>query len=65
MLEASIGNEKEAQIALKKISAQDKLNAAVDTMKAMLASILEGPAAGLINWIGKLAGDAKKIKISI
>jgi hypothetical protein len=62
MLEASIGNEKEAQIALKKISAQDKLNAAVDTMKAMLASILEGPAAGLINWIGKLAGDAKRLK---
>jgi hypothetical protein len=62
MLEASIGNEKEAQIALKKISAQDKLNAAVDTMKSMLASILEGPAAGLIDWIGKLAGDAKRLK---
>lgn len=62
MLEASIGNEKEAQIALKKISAQDKLNAAVDTMKSMLASILEGPAAGFIDWIGKLAGDAKRLK---
>jgi hypothetical protein len=31
-------------------------------MKAMLASILEGPAAGLINWIGKLAGDSKRLK---
>ena len=62
MLEASIGNEKEAQIALEKINAQDKLNAAVEAMKAMLASILEGPAAGLINWIGKLAGDSKKLK---
>jgi hypothetical protein len=61
-LESSIGDEKAAQAALRKISAQDKLNAAVDTMKAMLASILEGPAAGLINWIGKLAGDAKRLK---
>lgn len=62
MLEASIGNEEEAQIALEKVNAQDKLNAAVDKMKAMLASILEGPAAGLIDWIGKLAGDAKRLK---
>jgi hypothetical protein len=62
MLEASIGNEEEAQIALEKVNAQDKLNAAVDKMKAMLASILEGPAAGLIDWISKLAGDAKRLK---
>ena len=62
MLEASIGNEEEAQIALEKVNAQDKLNAAVDKMKSMLSSILEGPAAGLIDWIGKLAGDAKLLK---
>lgn len=62
MLEASIGNEKEAQIALEKVNAQDKLTAAVDKMKSILSSILEGPAAGLIDWIGKLAGDAKLLK---
>jgi hypothetical protein len=47
----SIGNEKEAQDALAKINAQDKFNASMDKMKAILTSIVDGPATMLVNLI--------------
>jgi hypothetical protein len=47
----SIGNEKEAQEALAKINAQDKFNASMDKMKAILTSIVDGPATMLVNLI--------------
>lgn len=59
---ASAGNEEEAQAALEKISAQDKFNAAIEKLKSMLASIVEGPAGKFVDYLGKLLGDANKLK---
>jgi hypothetical protein len=62
MLEASIGNEKAAKAALRKIDDQEKFNASIEKLKAMLASILEGPAKGFIKWITTLMSDTKRLK---
>jgi hypothetical protein len=59
---ASAGNEEEAKAALEKISAQDKFNAAIEKLKSMLASIVEGPAGKFVDYLGKLLGDANKLK---
>jgi hypothetical protein len=50
-LESSIGDEKAAQAALRKISDQEKFNQMIENLKASLLSILEGPAKGLTDWI--------------
>jgi hypothetical protein len=62
MLEASIGNEKEAQAALKDIDAQATFNQSIETLKSMLSSIVEGPAADFANWIGDSEHGAKRLK---
>jgi hypothetical protein len=62
MLEASIGNEKDAKAALRKIDDQEKFNASIEKLKAMLASILEGPAKGFIKWITTLMSDTERLK---
>lgn len=59
---ASAGNEKKAQSALEQISAQDKFNAAIEKLKSMLASIIEGPAGKFVDYLGKLLSDANKLK---
>jgi hypothetical protein len=59
---ASAGDEKQAQAALERISAQDKFNAAVEKLKSMLASIIEGPAGKFVDYLGKLLSDANKLK---
>jgi hypothetical protein len=59
---ASAGNEEDAKAALEKISAQDKFNAAIEKLKSMLASIVEGPAGKFVDYLGKLLGDANKLK---
>ena len=61
-LESSIGDEKAAQAALRKISDQEKFNASIEKLKAMLASILEGPAKGFIKWITTLMSDTERLK---
>ena len=62
MLEASIGNEEEAQAALEKVSAQESFNQSIETLKAMLSSIVEGPAAGFVNYLSKLLKDSDRLK---
>jgi len=62
MLERSVGNEENALAALQEISAQEKFNAAVDKLKSMLVSIVEGPAAKFVDMLGKLASNATLIK---
>ena len=57
----SIGNEKEAQDALAKINAQDKFNASMDKMKAILSSIVDGPATMLVNLISGVVAFATKL----
>ena len=59
---ASAGDEKQAQAALERISAQDKFNAAMEKLKSMLASIVEGPAGKFVDYLGKLLSDANKLK---
>jgi hypothetical protein len=61
-LMASVGNEKEAQAALTRMSAQEDFNNAVEMLKSSLTSILEGPALGLVNWITKLAKHTTLLK---
>lgn len=62
MLENSIGNEEDAKAALEKISAQEKFNAAIEKLKAMLASIVEGPAATFVNMLGKMLSNSTALK---
>ena len=57
----SIGNEKEAQEALAKISAQETFNASMDKMKAILSSIVDGPATSLVNLISGVVAFATKL----
>jgi len=59
---ASAGDEKQAQSALERISAQDKFNAAIEKLKSMLSSIVEGPAGKFVDYLGKLLSDANKLK---
>ena len=61
-LESSIGDEKAAQAALRKIDDQEKFNASIEKLKAMLQSILEGPAKGFIKWITTLMSDTERLK---
>jgi hypothetical protein len=58
----SAGNEESALAALQEISAQEKFNAAVDKLKSMLASIVEGPVAKFVDKLSKLASNASLIK---
>ena len=51
MLEASIGNEKDAQAALKKNDAQTLFTQSIEKLKAMLTSIVEGPAKKFIDYL--------------
>jgi hypothetical protein len=62
-LMASIGNEKEAQAALKRISDQDRFNAAMEKLQATVTSIVEGPAMKLVEMIASLASNAKALKL--
>jgi hypothetical protein len=41
-----------AEAALKDIDAQATFNQSIETLKSMLSSIVEGPAANFANWIG-------------
>ena len=59
---ASAGDEKQAQAALERISAQDKFNAAMEKLKSTVASLVEGPAASLVDKLGNLLGDASSLK---
>jgi hypothetical protein len=59
----SIGNEEEAQAALDRISAQDRFTAAMEKLKAMIASIVEGPAMKFVNVLANLLSNATALKV--
>ena len=59
---ASAGDEEQAQAALERISAQDKFNAAMEKLKSMIASIVEGPASSFVDALGAVVGDAQALK---
>jgi hypothetical protein len=59
---ASAGDEKQAQAALERISAQDKFNAAMEKLKSMIASIVEGPASSFVDTLGAVLSDANALK---
>lgn len=62
MLERSVGNEENALAALKEISAQEKFNAAIEKLKSMLASIVEGPVAKFADKLATFLSDGDKLK---
>jgi hypothetical protein len=62
MLERSVGNEENALAALQEISAQEKFNAAIEKLKSMLASIVEGPAAKFADKLGNMVSSVDNIK---
>ena len=59
---ASVGNEEQALEALKRIDAQDTFNAAIDKLKSMVASLVEGPMAGFLDKITALLNDTERLK---
>jgi hypothetical protein len=62
MLENSLGDEKAAQAALDQISAQTTFNQSIETLKSMLSSIVEGPAADFVAWFGDAEKGAERLK---
>jgi hypothetical protein len=62
MLQRSLGNETEAKKALEQIAAQEKFNAAMEKLKSMVASIVEGPMGKFVDYITKLLSDTNKLK---
>ncbi len=63
-LMASIGNEEQAQSALERISAQDKFNAAIDKLKNMVASLVEGPMAKMLDKIVNFVSNTERLKVA-
>jgi hypothetical protein len=61
-LMASIGNEEQAQSALERISAQDKFNAAMDKLKNMVASLVEGPMQKILDKIVNFISSTERLK---
>jgi len=59
---ASVGNEEQALEALKRIDAQDTFNLAIEKLKAMVASLVEGPMAGFLDKITALLNDTERLK---
>lgn len=62
MLERSVGNEENALAALQEISAQEKFNAAIDKLKSILASIVEGPAAKFVDMLANVVSSGEALK---
>jgi hypothetical protein len=60
-LMAATNSEKDAQNALKSLDAQDKFNAAVEKLQALLGTIVEGPAAKFVDMLAGLASDSDKL----
>jgi len=62
MLENSLGNEKEAKAALEKLDAQTQFNAAIDKLKSMLTSIVEGPALKFVEMLANTISNGEALK---
>jgi len=59
----SIGSEDDAKAALAKIDAQTKFNESLDKMKALLVSVVEGPAFALVESFANLLSVLSQNKI--
>jgi hypothetical protein len=59
---ASAGDEMQAQAALERIDAQTTFNQSIETLKSMLSSIVEGPAADFVGWFGDAEKGASRLK---
>ena len=57
----SIGNEKEAQDALAKITAQEKFTASMEKLKEILSSIVDGPGRMLVKAISSVVAFATRL----
>jgi len=64
MLERSIGDEENAEKALKEIDAQTKFNNAIEKLKSLLTSIVEGPAAKFVDGLSNIEDIVTRIKIT-
>jgi hypothetical protein len=64
MLERSIGDEKNAEKALKEIDAQEKFNNAIEKLKSLLTSIVEGPAAKFVDGLSNIENIVTRIKVA-
>lgn len=62
ILQRSLGNEKEANEALKQLSAQEKFNSAMEKLKSMLGDIVSGPAAKFVDLLGKMLSNTFALK---
>ena len=60
-LMAATSSNEDAENALRKQDAQDTFNAAVDKLKALLGTIVEGPAEQFVNMLSGLASDSDKL----
>jgi hypothetical protein len=60
-LMAATSSNEDAENALRKQDAQDTFNAAVDKLKALLGTIVEGPAEKFVNMLAGLASDSDKL----
>jgi hypothetical protein len=58
----SIGNADSAEAALKELDAQTTFNAAIDKLKSMLSSIVEGPASKFVDGLANMASSVDNIK---
>jgi hypothetical protein len=59
---ASAGDEEQAQAALERVDAQATFNQSIETLKSMLSSIVEGPAADFVAWFGDAEKGADRLK---
>jgi hypothetical protein len=55
-------SDEAAEAALTDIDAQATFNQSIETLKSMLSSIVEGPAADFANWIGDSEHGAERLK---
>ena len=58
----SIGDEKQAEEALKRIDAQEKFNAAMEKMQSIIGNIVAGPMGKLLDKLANFLSDAENIK---
>jgi len=59
---AAAGDEEQAQAALERVDAQTTFNQSIETLKSMLSSIVEGPAADFVAWFGDAEKGADRLK---
>jgi hypothetical protein len=58
----SLGDEKQAERALARISAQEEFNAGMEKLQAIIGEILKGPAMKLAQFMGAFLSDTEAIK---